>query len=250
MTHLKISIKIYFDEICFFSRKPKLSVLYKNPYLETEKSRSANLLQTLQKSRLKNYIESPLVQRLNGLCDSDTNSDVSDDKISPRKKLDFDDSDCDEDVGKTSKNNEKTTSKYFRNVARTKKKTMSMEKESNKENRDDFSFLGESLEERIRKKINGMEDVRGDRKKEKKDPREKTTSTNGRGVRFTKSDKKTDKGTKKTEEKSDDNNRKLSTASTSSDDTWEAEISKIVHDTKPVNGKYSFLASLSGKVYL
>lgn len=227
-----------------------MSVLYKNPYLESEKLKSDSLLRTLQKSRLKNYMESPALHRLHSLCDSDTSPDVSEDKVIPRVKLNFDDSDCEDDVGKTLRNNEKITSKYFKNITRSNKKpeleSKSVGNESDRENLEDFSFLGQSLEERIRKKMNGIKDICKGKAKERKNSCDKTPLTNGRGVDSKETNKKTSSSTKEIAEKTD-KNRKLSTASnSSSDDAWELEISKIVHESKPINGKYSFLASLSG----
>ncbi|XP_018571170.1 MATH and LRR domain-containing protein PFE0570w-like [Anoplophora glabripennis] len=217
-------------------RKPKLSVLYKNPYLETEKSKSNNLLRTLQKSRLK-FTESPAIKRLKDLCDSDTDSN-SDVRIKLRAKLNFDDSDGEED----------TTSKYFRNTVELNKKTVSeTECESDKENLDNFSFIGQSLEERLQSKINRIKDISGGKRKEKNEnsndkiPLLKRCDTNSK-----KTDRKIDNSSKKEEKKTD--NRKLSSDSSSSDDTWEEEVSKIVRKSEPVNGKYSFLASLSANI--
>ncbi|KAJ8938021.1 hypothetical protein NQ314_011633 [Rhamnusium bicolor] len=97
------------------------------------------------------YLESPLNKRLNDLCDSETNSECSDKKLNPRMKLNFD-NDSDSDYGDCPNlNNVKKTSKYFEKIS-VDLNEATPEGASNKENLDEFSSSGESLEERIRKK--------------------------------------------------------------------------------------------------
>ncbi|KAJ8920711.1 hypothetical protein NQ315_004850 [Exocentrus adspersus] len=96
-------------------RKPKFSALYKNPYLETEKLKSDSLLKALHTSRLKNYMESPVIKRINDYCDSDTDSSKQN---CPRRKLDFNNSFTydEEIIGK----NQAITSKYFKDHVESK----------------------------------------------------------------------------------------------------------------------------------
>ncbi|XP_072377003.1 uncharacterized protein [Diabrotica undecimpunctata] len=86
--------------------KPKASLFYKNPYLDSEKSKSQKLLSTLNQSRIKETAKSPWLNRFKVLCDSDTNSENSPAPLRPIH-LQFDDS-SDEETSKYFKNNTKS----------------------------------------------------------------------------------------------------------------------------------------------
>ncbi|KAJ8980206.1 hypothetical protein NQ317_002219 [Molorchus minor] len=125
--------------------KPKFSLLYKNPYLGTETTKSNNLLENLHKARLQMHLESPWSQQLNHLCDSDTQSEDSFKRSSPRKKLDFDSNDDEVDIC----NDENKISKYFKHKSELANSENNLDKYTSD---DESSFLGDTLEERIRKK--------------------------------------------------------------------------------------------------
>ncbi|KAJ8955544.1 hypothetical protein NQ318_001374, partial [Aromia moschata] len=223
-------------------RKPKLSVLHKNPYMESEKLKSSNLLQNLHRARLQINVESPWTQRLNNVCDSDSQSSSSN-KSNPRKKLDFSESDND-----TRLINERT-SKYFRQNLR----QSPPDNDSDKENSDhEFSYLGESLEERIKRKSIKQEIHQGG--SNKKIPKKVTQQQPG-PIKKSGPAKESDNlnGATSSRNNSTKNNTDLkcsgsSSSSVSSDDEWEKEIGKIRRQSKLINGKYSFLESLSANI--
>ncbi|VEN63452.1 unnamed protein product [Callosobruchus maculatus] len=113
-------------------RNPKKSHIYKNPYLEFDRD-SSGLQKTPNQNQIQKHVSpSPLLEKLKKLCDSDTTSD-EDHHLLHKQKLNFDTPD-----GKTSK--------YFN------------EKVKTPELSDEFDLpdIGQSLEERIKKKMNNI----------------------------------------------------------------------------------------------
>lgn len=99
---------------CF--RKP---LVHSNPYMDHEKTKTNDLLKSLHKDRIETALMSPFISRLKNLCDSDSDSSVE----------------------------EKNTE--------TARKKLSFNEFSDKENeKDEFTFDEDNLEDRIKKKLN------------------------------------------------------------------------------------------------
>lgn len=248
--HVKcFSINTYYNITRFIFRKP--SMTYKNPYLNSEKSNSQRILQKPNRSKIKEYLESPIVKKIYDICDSDTNSDTSPFVLKKTKgKIIFDES---------------------------------FDNELNQENRkdgndelilkrsDDFemSNLGISLENKIKKKMLNVPEVPNSFKikkssgKGKENKKVKVKKKNSPLKALPCNDfpttHKTDQSTNKDILKTEDNilnkrNGKMGSSSSvesiSSDDDeeWNRRISTINYKI-PTSGTYSFLASLSGNVY-
>ncbi|CAG9826212.1 unnamed protein product [Diabrotica balteata] len=135
--------------------KPKTSLFYKNPYLDSEKSKSQKLLSNLNQSRIKETAKSPWLNRFKVLCDSDTNSENSPAPLRPIH-LQFDDSSDEE------------TSKYFKNNTKSKKSL------SDKENK-----AGGNNKKKTDSSSNSDENTRTNKAKALKNNTEKSQSSSG-----------------------------------------------------------------------
>ncbi|XP_028131251.1 germ cell nuclear acidic protein-like [Diabrotica virgifera virgifera] len=135
--------------------KPKTSLFYKNPYLDSEKSKTQNLLSTLSQSRMKETAKSSWLNRFRVLCDSDTNSENSPAPLRPTH-LEFDDSSDEE------------TSKYFKNNAKSRKSL------SDKENR-----AGGNNKQKTDSSSNSDDNARTIKAKVLKNNTEKSQSSSG-----------------------------------------------------------------------
>ncbi|XP_074030968.1 uncharacterized protein isoform X2 [Leptinotarsa decemlineata] len=247
-------------DILYSERKPKRP-LFKKGNEEDDELNSNNLKQNV---RLKANAHSTLYSKLKVLCDSDTNSENSPIKACPKTRLDFGDESSDETT------NDPKTSKYFQKKPVLQKDT---KKDDLPNENFDSSDLGQSLEERIRKKINNIKVPSVESKplnKISKTPKKTLTSNkentpimefpqflNMRATRpsLTSSTSNSDEETSQprfitqTKRKADKPTVNID-VSISSDDEWDQEVSKLNHKKEIRNGTYSFLASLSGDIPL
>nr|XP_023015904.1 uncharacterized protein LOC111505345 [Leptinotarsa decemlineata] len=246
-------------DILYSERKPKRP-LFKKGNEEDDELNSNNLKQNV---RLKANAHSTLYSKLKVLCDSDTNSENSPIKACPKTRLDFGDESSDETT------NDPKTSKYFQKKPVLQKDT---KKDDLPNENFDSSDLGQSLEERIRKKINNIKVPSVESKplnKISKTPKKTLTSNkentpimefpqflNMRATRpsLTSSTSNSDEETSQprfitqTKRKADKPTVNID-VSISSDDEWDQEVSKLNHKKEIRNGTYSFLASLSVFTY-
>nr|CAH7743490.1 unnamed protein product [Callosobruchus chinensis] len=114
-------------------RNPKKSLIYKNPYLDFDTDSSRLQKKPNQNQIQKHISPSPLLEKLKKLCDSDTTSDEDHNHLH-KQKLTFDDTP------------DGRTSKYFTE----KVKTLELSDEF------DVPNIEQSLEERIKKKMNNI----------------------------------------------------------------------------------------------
>lgn len=250
-------------------RKPKQSLLYKNPYLESEKSKSQIILNSTHKSRLKETAQSPWLEKLKVLCDPDTDPESSPRKVTPTK-LKFDDESSEDEISKIS-------SRYFKNKTKNN---------SNKENDDDqFNNRHQNVTKRkpATKKVDFYENMLVARRSysdssDEEEPPLQTPKQHVKKQQYWISDSSTDSNSKsdkysnsKTERKgkgfstcSNDVHIRTKTVDkktpkkiprsakeidiSSSDEEWDAEVSKIERKVEEKHGSYSFLASLSESV--
>lgn len=209
--------------------------------------------------------ETPCLARLRALCDPDTDPEESTDKC--RQKLDFSDDNCNDKESQEDK-----TSKYFTNKSSSGSDSSLRIKSSNKENIN-MSKLSESLEDRIKKKINNVKDRSTKKKKpvqveNKKKPAQdkektagrkktavtkKTATENYRTPKISTSSVSSDESdTDRKKTVKPKSKKKLSNDSisiSSDDEKFDQEIKKI-HRSSLANGTYSFLESLSGNILL
>ncbi|CAG9825392.1 unnamed protein product [Phaedon cochleariae] len=245
-------------------RKPKLSLLYKNPYLYSGNARSGDILKEKQITESKTLSQTPLMARLRELCDSDTSSDNS--PVNPilKTKLSFDSNITDD--------SDDIVSKYFKKNTTVKTKlnfSPDITEDNEGNNKASVCFgnsttgadLPKKLEDRIEKKINGIKGPGSTNKKngkkclesqkenietpKKKKQKPKNTPRKQQSTSSSSLDSygtNSDSGSKSKAHKTGLNH---SSVSLTSDEEWEEEISKIDHSMVIVNGTYSFLASLS-----
>ncbi|KAF2894536.1 hypothetical protein ILUMI_11638 [Ignelater luminosus] len=134
-------------------RKPKSkkSLLYKNPYLEFEKQQ-LNIFPTNEKP-----VESPWVKYLKGLCDTDSSEQSSKEPVDllkgvPRLRLSFSDNEPTE-KGFSKNNISNPSTKQESNKTDTSLQNFNRLVDSDKENFSDFSESSETLEDRLRRKL-------------------------------------------------------------------------------------------------
>ncbi|XP_019867104.2 germ cell nuclear acidic protein-like isoform X2 [Aethina tumida] len=199
------------------------------PKTEQKPTRPFNLLKNLQKNTLSKKFESPWADRLKYLCDTDTESDDSDNKL-VRTKLNFDNLDADD-----------KTSKYFKKFT----------EDINKENDPDMSDLGASLEDRITKKLNNIEIKKPVKTKgvNKKPDSTKHPTTNKKTI-----SKKTAKVDDSTSSSGEDvpfkKVGKARIRSSDSSDDWFTDTSDEKTEKAVKKETYTFLESLSASVPL
>ncbi|XP_056643015.1 germ cell nuclear acidic protein-like [Diorhabda sublineata] len=206
-------------------RKSKRSLLYKNPYLDREKSKTQLISKTTQKSRLEQNVRSPWLEKLKNLCDPDTDSENSPRKIT-HTKLKFDDESSEDETTKT-------TSKYFQN------KTRSNENKENEKN--DENVTKRKPEKKKQHRIKSDISIESNSGKSADSKRNRSSTSNSDICHSTKPD-----NTKITK-KITSSTKKIIDVS-SSDNEWDAEVSKIERKLDVKDGYFSFLASLSENV--
>ncbi|KAG5888914.1 hypothetical protein JTB14_019411 [Gonioctena quinquepunctata] len=242
----------------YFKNKPKLKDVLRKDSPNKENFDVSDLGQSLEERIRKkmNNIRNPPSTPKSKHSNKSTHSESSPDQARPRTKLNFNESSSSDEL------DDSKTSKYFKNKPKLKD---DLRKDSpNKENFD-VSDLGQSLEERIRKKMNNIRNTPStDRAKEKSRNTKKTPTSNKVNNQITKNPVHKPNGTYSTSSSSssssDDKSRSMfitkrkvhkpisdDSISISSDEEWNQEISKIEHRTELRDGTYSFLASLSAK---
>ncbi|CAH0558327.1 unnamed protein product [Brassicogethes aeneus] len=208
----------------------KKNVAKNVPKTERKPKPQNNLLKNLQTAKVEKKISTPWMAKLKTLCDpeSSPSPETTPVKNKQRTKLNFDD---------TPK--EGTASKYF------DKKTRA--DTNDKENSFEFSDLGETLEERIRKKLNNENPLKGKNAKtpKKKEIKQPAGFRDYRDLYVSGSTSSNDsdslKNVKPVRKKT---NKKYAD---SSSDEWTTDKSdKIAISTKKKS--WTFLESLSGNV--